>query len=97
MRVLKTDNLPIPNLFGIGMGYSFKTADACVGAEKSYNTRADSFSLYLKQTGNKLLSSLLPHTFGIKTPNYSKAKGINLGTTTYYQTKPILSANEWSN
>ena len=54
------NNKPIYGLFGIGQGYSLATSDLSVQAEMRPGAKADSFGLYMKQIGNKLLSQLLP-------------------------------------
>ena len=52
-----TDSKPL-NIFGIGLGYSVKTSNAFVGAEKTLNTRADGVKLYHTVVAEVLLSNL---------------------------------------
>jgi hypothetical protein len=57
--------LPIHGLFGIGQGYALATNDPSVQAEQRIGAKADSVGLYIKQTGNKILSKIIPE----KSPN----------------------------
>jgi hypothetical protein len=48
-NVISDDSkMPIPNIFGIGMGYSLKTSDMSLNAEMRPFARADSVGVYFK-------------------------------------------------
>ena len=51
-------------VLGCGIGYPVKTNDGQtipkIGAKKTINTRADSFSLYLNIVGDILIKNILP-------------------------------------
>lgn len=57
--VVKNATKPL-NLFGIGLGYSIKTTNKHIKAEKNLNSRADGVRLYVSIVPYILSSSLAP-------------------------------------
>ena len=60
-RLITSDYMYCPKLFGSGLAYPLRTSDGMIVQEAGrLQPRADSFSLYMNHVGNTMLANLLP-------------------------------------